>query len=93
MLEQLLERSDALPLGNRAALARIAALCDEASATAEGVALEAARDEGFAALLMKIANSAHSGSVRHISELRTAVTRLGFRLVQGLAVAAPGLPC
>jgi len=91
MLEQLLERSDALPLGNRAALARIAALCDEPSATAEGVALEAARDEGFAALLMKIANSAHSGSVRRISELRTAVTRLGFRLVQGLAVAAPGL--
>jgi hypothetical protein len=49
-LERLLERSDAVPLGNRAALARIVALCDEASATPAGIALEAARDEGFAAL-------------------------------------------
>src|ERR1051326_1620748 len=42
-LERLLERSDALPLGNRAALARIVALCDEPSATPAGIALEAAR--------------------------------------------------
>lgn len=91
LLEGLLERSDALPLGNRVVLARIAALCDDRSASAEGVALEAARDEGFAALLMKLENSAHSGSVSRISELRTAVARLGFRLVQSLAVATPGL--
>ena len=90
-IERLLERSDALPLGNRAALARIVALCDEASATPAGIALEAARDEGFAALLMRLANSADSGSVTRVSELTTAVVRLGLRHVQGLALAAPGL--
>jgi HD-like signal output (HDOD) protein len=90
-LERLLERSDTLPLGNRAALARIVALCDEDSATPAGIALEAARDEGFAALLMRLANSAESGSVTRVSELTTAVVRLGLRLVQGLALAAPGL--
>ena len=90
-LEWLLERSDTLPLGNRAALARIVALCDEDSATPSGIALEAARDEGFAALLMRLANSADSGSVTRVSELTTAVVRLGLRLVQGLALAAPGL--
>ena len=86
-----MERSDAVPLGNRAALARIVALCDEASATPAGIALEAARDEGFAALLMRLANSAESASVTRVSELTTAVVRLGLRHVQGLALAAPGL--
>jgi HD-like signal output (HDOD) protein len=90
-LERLLEESESLPLGNRAALARVAALCGDASATAEGVALEAARDEGFAALLIRLANSAASGSATRVSELRTAVARLGLRLVQSLAIAAPGL--
>jgi HD-like signal output (HDOD) protein len=90
-LEWLLERSDTLALGNRAALVRIVALCDEDSATPSGIALEAARDEGFAALLMRLANSADSGSVTRVSELTTAVVRLGLRLVQGLALAAPGL--
>jgi len=30
------------------------------------------REEGFAALLIRLANSAHSGSVTRVSELRTA---------------------
>ena len=68
-LEWLLERSDTLPLGNRAALARIVARCDEDSATPSGIALEAARDEGFAALLMRLANSADSGSVTRVVEM------------------------
>jgi len=91
LLGELLEQSESLPLGNRAALSRIASLCSDPSATAQGVALEAARDEGFAALLIRLANSAHSASLSRVSELTTAVARLGLRLVQGLAVAAPGL--
>jgi HD-like signal output (HDOD) protein len=91
LLERLLEQSESLPLGNRAALSRIASLCSDPSASAQGVALEAARDEGFAALLIRLANSAHSASIARVSELTTAVTRLGFRFVQGLAIAAPGL--
>jgi HD-like signal output (HDOD) protein len=90
-LDRLLEEAESLPLGNRAALVRIAALCDDPAASAEGVALEAARDESFAALLIRLANSAHSGSATRVTELRTAVARLGLRLVQSLAVAAPGL--
>jgi HD-like signal output (HDOD) protein len=90
-LERLLEETESLPLGNRLALSRVAALCGDPSASAEGVALEAARDEGFAALLIRLANSAHSGSATRVSELRTAVARLGLRLVQSLAIASPGL--
>jgi hypothetical protein len=37
VLDQLLDRSDALPLGDRAGLGRIVALCDDRSATAEGL--------------------------------------------------------
>lgn len=90
-LEELIEQAFSLPLGNQAALTRLAVLCDNPLSTAHGIALEAARDENFSALLLKLANSAYSGSSQRISDLTTAVARLGLRLVQGLAVAAPGL--
>lgn len=70
---------------------RLSQLCGEPTSTAQGVALEAARDESFSALLLKLANSASSASASRVADLTTAVARLGFRLVQGLALAAPGL--
>jgi HD-like signal output (HDOD) protein len=88
--DEIVERAQTLPLGNLAALNRVARLCGEPTATPAGVALEAARDEAFAALLLRLANSAYSHSVSPIADLPRAVTRLGFGLVQGLALAAPG---
>jgi HD-like signal output (HDOD) protein len=88
--DEIVERALTLPLGNLAALNRVARLCGEPSATPAGVALEAARDEAFAALLLRLANSAYSHSSVQIADLPRAVTRLGFGLVQGLALAAPG---
>jgi HD-like signal output (HDOD) protein len=88
--DEIVERALTLPLGNLAALNRVARLCGEPTATPAGVALEAARDEAFAALLLRLANSAHSHSVARIADLPRAVTRLGLGLVQGLALAAPG---
>jgi HD-like signal output (HDOD) protein len=89
--EHLVELALSLPLGNQAALTRLAVLCNRPTVTPQGAALEAGRDESFAALLLRLANSAHSASVARIADLPTAITRLGFRLVQGLAIAAPGL--
>ena len=88
--DQIVERALTLPLGNLAALNRVARLCGEASATPAGIAYEAARDEAFAAVLLRLANSAYSSSATQIADLPRAVTRLGFGLVQGLALAAPG---
>jgi HD-like signal output (HDOD) protein len=88
--DEIVERALTLPLGNLAALNRVARLCGQPTATPAGVALEAARDEAFAALLLRLANSAYSHSVSQIGDLPRAVTRLGFGLVQGLALAAPG---
>lgn len=88
--DEIVERALTLPLGNLAALNRVARLCGEPSATPAGIALEAARDEAFAALLLRLANSAYSASVQQIADLPRAVTRLGLGLVQGLALAAPG---
>jgi HD-like signal output (HDOD) protein len=87
----IVERALELPLGNQAALTRVARLCGEPSATAAGIALEAARDEAFAALLLRLANSAYAHSSTRIADLTRAVTRLGLGLVQGLALAAPGV--
>ena len=55
---RLVSSALSLPLGNQAALARVARLCTSANATTQGIALEAARDESFAALLLRLANSA-----------------------------------
>jgi HD-like signal output (HDOD) protein len=89
--EELIDRALSLPLGNQAALTRVAALCDQPAASPGGIALEASRDESFTALLLRLANSASSGSHSRIADLPSAVTRLGFRRVQALAIAAPGL--
>jgi HD-like signal output (HDOD) protein len=89
--DELVAQATAIPLGNQHALLETARLCGSSVSRAQDVAAAAAHDEAFAALLLRIANSAYSASATRISSLPVAVTRLGFRLVQGLALAAPGL--
>jgi HD-like signal output (HDOD) protein len=89
--DELVAQATAIPLGNQHALLEVARLCGSSVSRPSDVAFAAAHDEAFAALLLRIANSAYSGSATRISSLSVAVTRLGFRLVQGLALAAPGL--
>jgi HD-like signal output (HDOD) protein len=89
--DELVAQATAIPLGNQHALLEVARLCGSTYSRAQDVASAAAHDEAFAALLLRVANSAHSASTTRISSLSVAVTRLGFRLVQGLALAAPGL--
>jgi HD-like signal output (HDOD) protein len=88
---RLVERAASLPLGSAAALIRLAQLCDSPMASAQGIALEAARDESFSALLLRLANSAYYASATRIADLSTAVARLGLGMVANLAVSAPGL--
>lgn len=90
--DRLLEQGEQLPLRNHAALGRVVTLCRDESAGARAIAIEAARDEAFAALLLRVANSAYSGSVSRIGTLTTAIARLGFDLVQGFAVMSMGAP-
>jgi len=90
--ERLLQQGEGLPLRNHAALGRVVTLCRDPSGSARGVALEAARDEAFAALLLRAANSAYSASVSRIGTLTQAIARLGFELVQGLAIMSMGTP-
>jgi HD-like signal output (HDOD) protein len=90
--EDLLEKAAKLPLRNHAALGRVVTLCRDPNVSARGVAIEAARDEAFAALLLRVANSAYSASVSRIATFTHAIARLGFDLVQGLAVASMGAP-
>jgi HD-like signal output (HDOD) protein len=89
--EELIERALSLPLGDQAALNRVARLCDEETASVARIALDAGRDESFAALLLRMANSAYSASVSRVADLPTAIARLGLRRIQALALAAPGM--
>jgi putative nucleotidyltransferase with HDIG domain len=90
--ESLLEQGVQLPLRNHAALSRVVSLCRDPSVSARGIAIEAARDEGFAALMLRIANSAYSASVSRVGTLTHAIARLGIDLVQGLAISSMGPP-
>src|SRR5215471_19268511 len=88
---ELVERAASLPVANAAVLLHLAQLCESPMASASGIALEAARDEGFSALLLRLANSAYYIGTSRVADLSTAVARLGLRTVASLAVATPGL--
>jgi HD-like signal output (HDOD) protein len=88
---ELVERAASLPVANAAVLLQLAQLCESPMASASGIALEAARDEGFSALLLRLANSAYYIGTSRVADLSTAVARLGLRTVASLAVATPGL--
>jgi HD-like signal output (HDOD) protein len=90
LLEDMVALGAALPIGNHAALVRVAELCAAPNWTPEGIALEISRDERLAAELLRIANSAFSASRVDVTDVKTAVVRLGPRMVRGLALAAPG---
>lgn len=89
--ERLIEQAVALPLGNQPALIRVTELCRTEDATPQAIAAEASLDEGFAAVLLRVANSAALGGSTHVDDLPGAVTRLGVRFVESLAIAAPCL--
>jgi HD-like signal output (HDOD) protein len=90
--DDMLEKASRLPLRNHAGLGRVVTLCRDPNVSARGVAIEAARDEEFAALLLRVANSAYSASVSRIATFTRAIARLGFDLVQGPPVASMGAP-
>jgi HD-like signal output (HDOD) protein len=89
-LAELVDRALSLPMGDPAALGRVVQLCSVAASSQE-VALEARRDEAFVALLLRTVNSAAFYTSERIADLPSAITRLGLRRVQALALAAPGL--
>jgi HD-like signal output (HDOD) protein len=89
--DRLVDRAISMPLGNQPALARVAELCRNPETSAAVVAAEAALDEGFAATILRVANSSAVGGVSRVEDLATAVTRLGLCFVECLAVSAPSL--
>lgn len=81
----------ALPLRSPDALLRVAEAAASADADAQSVARAAADEEGFSALLLRLANSGAYRRGRPVADVATAVSRLGLRLVGTLAVSAPAL--
>jgi HD-like signal output (HDOD) protein len=88
--DRLLDEAESLELGNPETFWRVASLCRDPRADSRDVALEIQRDEGFAASVLRLANSAYFASSSRIGDLPTAVARLGFEVVEGLAVSIQG---
>ncbi|MEZ5100812.1 MAG: HDOD domain-containing protein [Thermoleophilia bacterium] len=88
--ERLVDQALSLPLGNQAALSKVAELA-ESGAEVDDIVSQALLDEGFVAMLLRLANSAASASVTSINDLNTAISRLGLSLVGCLAISAPSL--
>jgi HD-like signal output (HDOD) protein len=89
--DRLVDQAAALPIANQATLFRVAELCRDPHTDARAIAAEAQHDEIFAATLLRLANSSWSASVSAIGDLHSAVSRLGLRLVESLALATPVL--
>jgi HD-like signal output (HDOD) protein len=89
-LDALLEEASNLPLGNPETFLRVASLCRDPRADARAVATEIQRDDGFAAAVLRLANSAYFASSSRIGDLPTAVARLGLGTVESLAISIPG---
>lgn len=89
--DRLLDQAVSMPLGDQPALLRVADLCRDPTTSAAVVAAEAALDEGFAATLLRVANSAAVAGAARVDDLATAVARLGLRFVECLALTAPSL--
>jgi HD-like signal output (HDOD) protein len=88
--DRLLAEAEGLELGNPETFWRVASLCRDPRADARDVALEIQRDEGFAASVLRLANSAFYYSNQSIGDLPSAVSRLGFEIIEGLAVSIQG---
>lgn len=88
--DRLLDEAESLDLGNPETFWRVASLCRDPRADARDIALEIQRDEGFAASVLRLANSAFFASSQRVGDLPSAVARLGFEVVEGLAVSIQG---
>jgi HD-like signal output (HDOD) protein len=89
--DRLLEGAMSLPIADQRTLWKVADLCRDPLTDAREIALQAQQDEGFAAMLMRVANSAWSASSNRIGDLPGAVSRLGLGFVESLALATPGI--
>lgn len=89
--DRLVDEAAALPIANQATLFRVAELCRNPNTDARAIAIEAQHDEIFAATLLRLANSSWSASTTPIGNLQGAVSRLGIRLVENLALTTPGM--
>jgi HD-like signal output (HDOD) protein/ActR/RegA family two-component response regulator len=86
-LKQMIERVGTLPAAPRQYLALTALLRDPDS-TAAQIAEVVAQDPTVAARVLRISNSAYYSGGREITDLRSAVTRLGHNTLRQLVLAS-----
>lgn len=86
-LKQAIERVGTLPAAPRQYLALTALLRDPDS-TAAQIAEVVGQDPTVAARVLRLSNSAYYSGGREISDLRTAVTRLGHNALRQLVLAS-----
>lgn len=86
-LEALIADAEAAP-ARRPVVAHVLRLADDPDTDAAGLGEAVSREPQMAAHVMRTANSAFFGLSGRVTNLRFAVTVLGFSTVQGLAAAA-----
>jgi HD-like signal output (HDOD) protein len=86
-LKQLIERVGTLPAAPRQYLALTALLRDPDSTSAQ-IAEVVAQDPTVAARVLRLSNSAYYSGGREITDLRSAVTRLGHNTLRQLVLAS-----
>src|SRR3954465_13643823 len=87
-LQRLVDEVRGLPLTGSDVLAQVITECDNADASVSSLARIMAADQALAAMVLKLANSAHDAYARRIESLPDAGVLLGFASVKNLAITA-----
>lgn len=89
--ERLVLQVIAMPQSDPLALGHVREVCDDPEASLDLVAAAVADNPGLAALLLRLANSAAFGGTTKISDLSSAVIRLGRAMVRNLTFVLPAM--
>ncbi|MFZ3131306.1 MAG: HDOD domain-containing protein [Desulfosporosinus sp.] len=90
-LEHVLKRVQALPPLPTSAM-RVIALIKNPATSVQELETVIGQDPALTASILRQANSAFYGYARRISSLQEAIVRLGFQVIQGLAMSAAIAP-
>jgi len=90
-LEHILKRVQALPPLPTSAM-RVIALIKNPATSVQELETVIGQDLALTASILRQANSSYYGYARRISSLQEAIVRLGFQVIQGLAMSAAVAP-
>lgn len=91
LVQHMVDEAASLSASDPTHLLRVSQLCQDHRTDAREIALVVQRDAGFAAVLLRLANSAFYARTTPVGDIVGAIMRIGVGTVGTLALTTPGL--